>query len=358
MKIIPRYILKNFLAVLGVSLFAFLGLYLVIDFFEKFDSLLGKHVLLMDSVRYFAFRLPLIMSQGIPVSVLLATLITLGILNRNREIIALKVSGVSSATYAGPILLMSLVLTLSQFAISESIARPLNHQADEIWRKKVEKRIHPMGWSKENVWFRGKDLIYQIRVFNQETHTLERVSLYFFGDDFRLVRRMDAKRVRWAGDRWIAEDGVIFEHQGSDLKGQRFEELELSVAETPEDLKTLVTIPQELNWLDLHSYISKLRQEGYAATRYEVDWHLRLAFPFTATILALLGLAVAMHLGHRGGIAVGVGIGIILAGLYLTALQVGGSMGTAGILPPALAVWSSNVLFGAAGLYLYRRAPK
>ncbi len=83
--------------------------------------------------------------------------------------------------------------------------------------------------------------------------------------------------------------------------------------------------------------------------RYQVDWHLRLALPVTTAILALLGVAIALHLGHRGGIAVGVGIGIVVAGLCLTALQIGGSLGTAGILPPALAVWSSNVLFGALG---------
>jgi len=358
MTIIPRYVLKSFLSVLGVALFAFLGIYLVIDFFEKFDSLLGKQVLFIDSFRYFVFRIPLILSQGIPVSVLLSTLISMGILNRNREIIALKVSGVSAVTYAGPILVVSILLSILQFGISESIARPLNHQAEEIWQKKVEQRLNPMGWSKENVWFRGRDLIYQIRVYNQQTLALERVSIYFMGNDFHLMRRLDAKRVRWSGDRWIAEDGMIMELQGSGTRTTRFAEQELNVTETPEDFKTLATIPQELNWLDLYYYIKKLRQEGYIAVRYEVDWHLRLAFPITAAILALLGLAIAMHLGHRGGIAVGVGIGIVVVGLYLTALQVGGSLGTAGILPPFLAVWSSNVLFGVLGGYLYKKAPQ
>jgi lipopolysaccharide export system permease protein len=358
MKIIPRYVLKQFLSILGVALFAFLGLYLVIDFFEKIDSLLSKEVLLSDSFQYFVFRMPLILSQGIPVSVLLATLISLGILSRNREIIALRASGVGAASYAAPILVTSILLGMLHFGISETVARPLNHRAEEIWQKKVEKRLNPMGWSKENVWFRGKDLIYQIRVYDQRSLTLERVSIYFLGNDFSLIRRLDAKRVRWAGNRWIAEDGMAMQVHGSDSRASRFVAQDLDVAETPEDFKTLETIPQELNWLDLYSYIGKLRQEGYTAVRYQVDWHLRLAFPLTGAILSLLGLAIAMHLGHRGGIAAGVGIGIVVAGLYLTAIQVGGSLGTAGIVPPYLAVWSSNVLFGALGLWLLRRAPQ
>lgn len=358
MRIIPSYVLKHFLTILGVAVFAFLGLYLVIDLFEKFDKLLNRQMLLTDSVRYFAFRIPIILCQGIPVSVLLATLIGLGILNRNREIIAFRAAGVSAFSYAGPIFLVSILLTIVHFTLSESIARPLNHQAEEIWQKTTSQRHRTMGWSKQNVWFRGKNLIYQIRVYNEKTLTLERVSIYFLNNDFKLVQRMDAKRVRWVEDRWLAEDAMILEFKTAGYQITRAAELDLNVAETPADFKKLASIPQELNWLDLYSYINKLRQEGYSAVRYQVDWHLRLALPVTTAILALLGVAIALHLGHRGGIAVGVGIGIVVAGLCLTTLQIGGSLGTAGILPPALAVWSSNVLFGALGVYFLRKAPQ
>lgn len=358
MTIIVRYVLKLFLSILGVALFAFLGLYLVIDFFEKFESFLPKHVLFSDMLGYFAFRIPFIVSQGIPVSTLLATLISLGILNRNRELIALKAAGVHAVTYAGPILLMGALLAIGHFGITEGIARPLNHQAEEIWQKKVKQQSNPSGWGKENVWFRGKDLIYQIRVYDQQNRSLERVSIFFLDDKFHLLRRLDAKRIRWTGDRWIAENGLIIQPWGSDHQITAFDEKELNLAETPADFKTLEAIPDELSWLDLYSYIRKLQQEGYSAVRYQVDWHLRLAFPIATVVLVLFGLATAMYLGHRGGIVVGVGIGIITAGVLLTALQVGGSLGTAGILPPVVAAWSSNALFGVLGVHLLRKAPQ
>ncbi len=358
MKIIVRYVLKLFLSVFGVGLFAFLGLYLVIDFFEKFERLLPRHVSLSDSIGYFAFRIPFVVSQGIPISAMLATLISLGILNRNRELIALKAAGVNAVTYAGPILVMSILLAFGHFGITESIARPFNRQAEEIWQSKVQQQTNPSGWSKENVWFRGKNLIYQIRVYDQRNRSLERVSIFFVDDKFRLVSRLDAKRIRWTGDRWIAENGLVIQSQGSDHQITRFDEQELDLVETPEDFKTLETIPDELNWLDLYSYINKLQQEGYSTVRYQVDWHLRLAYPITTVVLVLFGLATAMYLGHRGGILVGVGIGIIAAGLLLTALQVGGSLGAAGILPPFFAAWSSNCLFGVLGIHLLRKAPQ
>jgi lipopolysaccharide export system permease protein len=289
---------------------------------------------------------------------MLATLVSLGILNRNHELIALKAAGVNAVTYAGPILVMSVLMALGHFGITESVARPFNRQAEEIWQKKVKQQPNPSGWSQENVWYRGKNLINQIRVYDQRNRSLERVSIFYINDKFHLVRRLDAKRIRWTGDRWIAENGLVIQPQGSDQQISRFDELELDLAELPEDFKTLETIPDELNWWDLYSYISKLQQEGYSTVRYQVDWHMRLAFPVTTVVLVLFGVATAMYLGHRGGIVIGVGLGIIAAGVLLISLQLGGSLGTAGILPPFFAAWTSNVLFGLLGIHLLRKAPQ
>jgi lipopolysaccharide export system permease protein len=358
MKIIARYVLSYYLSVLGIGLFAFLGLYLVIDFFEKFDNILGKNVQAADSFRYFILKVPLIVSQGIPMAVLLGTLIGLGILNRNRELIALKAAGVSLGSYAGPILLVSLVLAIAQFFVAESIARSMNRKAEELWQEKVEQRVKPLAWSHENLWYHGKDIIYQIRLYDQRSQTLERVSIFYFSPGFRLLRRLDAQRLRWQGDAWVAENGLILSFDGARTQTEKFGERKLEVLETPKDFSGLKTLPQELDWLDLYRYSSKLQQEGYNAAQYQVDLNLRLAFPVTAVILALLGLGLALRQSLRGNIAVGVGLGSLVAGAYLTLLQVGSSLGNAGIVPPAVGVWSGNVIFAALGAYLLATAPQ
>jgi lipopolysaccharide export system permease protein len=358
MKIIARYVLQQFLAVLGVALFAFLGLYLVIDFFEKFDNLLSKNVQALDSCQYFLYKIPLILTQGIPMAVLLATLVCIGILNRNRELIALKVAGVSIVSYAGPILLVTVVLAAAQFVGAEFLARQMNHQAEAIWQQKVEQRFAPIAWSQENVWYHGKDVIYQIRLYDQRSQNLEKVSIFYLSDDFKLLRRLDTKRLHWQENHWIAENGFLIQFEGSGSSIEIFSERELDLQETPEDFKALKALPQELNWLELYRYSSKLRQEGYNSWQYQVDLHLRLAIPVTAIILALLGLGLALRQGLRGNIAVGVGLGIGVAGVYLTVLQVGSSLGNAGIVPPFVGVWSGNLLFAALGIYLLATAPQ
>jgi lipopolysaccharide export system permease protein len=358
MKIIGRYVLQHFLSVLGVTLFGFLGLYLVIDFFEKFDNLLSRNIQALDSCQYFLYKIPLILTQGIPMAVLLATLIGIGILNRNRELIALKVAGVSIASYAGPILLVTVVLAAGQFAGAEFLARQMNRKAEAIWQQKVEQRLAPIAWSQENVWYHGKDIIYQIRLYDQRSQTLEKVSIFYLGDDFKLIRRLDTKRLHWQEHHWIAENGFLIQFEGSGSRIETFSERELDLQETPEDFKALKAIPQELDWLDLYRYSSRLRQEGYNSSQSQVDLHLRLAFPVTSIILALLGLGLALRQKLRGNIAVGVGLGIGVAGIYLTMLQVGSSLGNAGILSPFVGVWSGNLLFAALGAYLLATAPQ
>ncbi len=99
MKIIPRYILRHFFPVFGLALSAIVGLYLIIDFFEKVDNLLEKHVPAGEILSYFLLKIPFILTQGIPMAVLLGSLVALGILKRNRELIALETAGIKATTY-------------------------------------------------------------------------------------------------------------------------------------------------------------------------------------------------------------------------------------------------------------------
>jgi lipopolysaccharide export system permease protein len=138
----------------------------------------------------------------------------------------------------------------------------------------------------------------------------------------------------------------------------RFAERQLELPEVPRDFLTLETIPEELDWLELHDYAQKLRRQGYDSTQYRVDLQMRLALPVTSVILALLGVSIALRQGPRGGIAFGVGVGLVVACLYLAIFQLGSSLATAALLPPILGVWSGNILFAVLGLYLLKTAPQ
>jgi len=358
MKIIPRYILRHFFPIFTLALFSFVGLYLIIDFFEKVDDLLEKHVDLMDSCLYFLYKIPFIATQGIPMSVLLAALIALGILNRNRELIAMKAAGISGTYYASPILMAALVLSVIHFGVGETLARSASQKAQEIWQENVKHRKSSISWGHENLWFHGKDVIYEIRFYDPKNKTLENVSLFYLDPSFKLTQRLDARRIYWKDSQWVAEEGLLLTFTGPDTDQRMFSEKTLDLHESPEDFASFESVPEELDFFSLYRYVARIRQDGYSATPYEVELQLRLAFPLTAFILSLLGITIALRQGHHGGIAVGTGIAVLTASIYLAVLQTGCALATAGILPPLVGVWAGNIIFLTLVAYLWMKDPE
>ncbi len=355
MRILSRYISKTYLSIFVLTLSAFVGLYVVVDFFEKLNLIPEKQITTTRLYLYFVFQTPNVIVQGIPMASLLATLITLGILMRNREIVAMRAAGLNTWVYAGPILVVALLMAFLDFGVAELVARPMAGEAVKIWEEEVLHKYSSSELKQENIWRHGENVIYEVRFFNPKEQCLEKVTLYYFGPGFRLIRRLDAKRLQWTGGRWIAEDGLILnlEEPDPERRQERFAVRALDLHEIPADFHSVETATEQLNWFDLYHYAGKLRQEGYDATSYLVELYRREAFPLTTFILSLLGTVIALRQGHHGGIATSVGIGLIVALFYLTGLHLGCSMSIAGIIPPVVGVWIADFTFTLIGAYLW-----
>lgn len=354
MKILSRYIvLRHFIPFLGLTLSAFTGLYLIVDFFEKVDDFLEKKVPTLDTTIYFLYKIPFMMNQGIPIAALLATLVTLGILKRNREIVALKAAGIAPIRYAGPIALTVLLIAVAQFGFGETVVRYTNKQADTIWRQQVKKKKASASWIRENIWYRGNNTIFQIRLYDHSKQTLEKVSVFYFDSDFRLTQRLDARRFRWDGNGWIAEDGLVLKFSEGSTQQEVFDSKKLDLPETPNDFSSMETIPEELNWFELHGFTERVRKEGYNATPYEVELHTRAASSVTTIILVALGITLTLRQGLHTGMVLSAGTALVAASVYLVVLQLGTGLAMAEILPPSIGVWSGNIIFAALALYLW-----
>ena len=353
MTIIHRYILRHFVPVFLLALTAFVGLYMIIDFFEKVDDMLEQNVPLILCAAYFTYKIPFILTQGIPMSALLGALVGLGLMKRNRELIALETAGSRPSYYVAPIVCASLILALIHFLVGETLSRTLNQEAEKISKEQFYNIKTPVTYGYENLWVHGHSVIYQILLYDVQKHSMEKVSLFYLDDRFRLAQRLDAQKVRWEGDRWVAENGLLLRFKGSEMEQEWFERRDLDLAETPNDFGSVETIPQELGWLSLYRYARKIRQEGYQSTPYEVELHLRVALPFTTIILTLLGLTIALRQDIHSGIPLSIGVALGTTSLYLGFFHVGSGLASASILSPLLGVWAGNIIFICLTLYLW-----
>ena len=347
---IHRYLTRELLRYFCFVLMAVVGIYLAVDFFEKVDDFLDAKVPLSRLVVFFALRIPFIVAQVTPVGVLLAVLIVFGLMVRNNEIVALKSGGVSISSLLKPVLVMGLTLSVFVFFLSDVLVPMTMVRANKIWQSEVRKGP-AVASRKKNIWIKGNRSIFHITYFNPSDKTIFGVTLNYFDDRFRLIRRVDAQGGIYTGDQWRLSNVVeqdLLTDDGSYKVAYR-DETPVKLEFVPKDLLTVVKKPEEMSYSELAEYIQKVEEEGYNATSYRVDLLAKISFSFVCVIMSLVGTGVAFWRKKKEGLAGSIVYGIGMAFLYWTLHSFCLSLGYGGKLPPVIAAWLTNVLFFFVG---------
>jgi lipopolysaccharide export system permease protein len=352
MGIISQYLIRELIKFfLGFEL-AFVFIYLLIDFIQKIDNILEAGASLESMVLCFALKIPLIVMQMAPVAMLLSVIVLFSIMERGREITAFKACGISVLGTARPVIVFSLVVAVALFLFSELVVPFTTLKSNKIWNRDVEKRSTRQIHTRNNIWYRSQNAIYWIREFDFKYAHMKDVSLFFFNDSFKLIKRIDAQKGVWDQKGWVIQNGLIQE-LGVDgrYRAKPFEEISLSLPETPDDFQQDAREPSEMSYWELKQYAEKIQNDGYDATAYRVEKNIKLSFPIICFILVLIGIPIALRVkGGRIALAVAVGIGAIF--IYLVTFGLTRSIGLSGILPPVFSAWIANTIFFLIGIYL------
>ncbi len=365
-RILDEYVIREFINVFVLVLTGFVLLMLVFTFFELVGDILRNHISLAIVGEYLVNLTPNMLYTIAPLAVLIAVLVTFGVLNRNSEIIAMKATGISLYRLVIPIVSISAILAVSLFLFDEFYL-PQANRRQEALRSTIKGRppqtfLHP-----EQKWIFGQQepggpgRIFYYQFFDPDQNEFANLSVFEFDPHtFSLSRRIFAARVFWDGDTnaWQFQKGWERKLSGANVKEYRdfinasFPE----ISEEPSYFKKESLQSQEMNFGQLDRYIRDLRQSGFDTMRLRVAlWH-KLAYPLVAIVMAVLAIPFALTMGRRGsltGIAVAIGVALaywVVDGLF-------GAMGYVNYLPAPLAAWSSDVLFGLAGGYLLLRTP-
>lgn len=351
MTIITKYILKEFVRVYLYSVAVAAILFLVIELSQRLDTFLKHQAGFVTVVQYFLCKLPFIILQANPIPVLLATFITLGILSRNFEIVALRASGISLLRTAAPILATTFIISLLVLAGNEIIAPQANNKMRSIYSA-VKGRKDTTILGQHQIWYHGDEAIYHIGFFSARTDSIHSVTLYFFDDDFHLAKRIDAKNAQWHNNRWVFREVVTRSFALDKTVQTSFQQRAIiPLKETPETFKQKIRTPEEMSFVELKEYIEKTTREGYDVTEYLTDMYAKTSSPFINFIISLLGIPFAIRLGRHGGFALGVTISCVIGFTYWVFFNVCLALGHGGALPPFIAAWIANLIFGALGIY-------
>jgi lipopolysaccharide export system permease protein len=202
------------------------------------------------------------------------------------------------------------------------------------------------------IWYRSDRRIFNIQLLDQKKKALEGFTLYEFDDQFRCVQRIDAKEVRWVDGKWRFYEGTMreFDESGS-IQMTSFEEMDFPMNEDWESFQKSGWGSDEMSYAELRTYIREIQASGYDATRYLVALYSKLSYPLLNVIMVLIGIPFALKTGRSGGVALSIGVSVMIGSIYVILFIVFISFGKSGILPPILACWIPTLLFGLAGIF-------
>jgi lipopolysaccharide export system permease protein len=349
-----RYLLKEFARVLGLALATFVGLYLCVDFFERFPAFLRAGARSGLIVTYFVLKIPLIVTQMMPAAVLAAVLLSLGALARRSELMAMRACGISLWQIGGPIAFACLAISIATMAWNEYVVPSSMDRAHYVERVRIKNKKFEGHFGEAEIWFHGRKIFTNVDRFDATSEQLFGVTNYLFNDDFRLERILTAPSAQWTGHAWEGRDveELAFDADGG-LRAEPRGSFELPIDETPGDLTAVHRDTDDLSFSTLAREVRDLSRKGIDTTDYRVDLWLKTAIPFVSLVMALIGIPLASRTVRGSGMAAGLGLALVVGFLYWIVLGLTTSLGRSGLIPAPIAAWSANVLFGMIGAIFF-----
>ncbi|MBE3603597.1 LPS export ABC transporter permease LptG [bacterium] len=349
-----RFLAIQFFGPFLVCLGAFTIAYLLGDVFDRFKDLVRYGGFGMIGLEYFALKVPMIVSQLLPVACLAGVLLGFALLNRSGEVLACQQLGISRLEMGIPVLVVAVGISIFNFAISEGVVPQSMRKARYLYEVTLKKRQIRGVFFAQRTWVRTRDGFLSANSYDHRTKTMRNVTLYTTGADFSLRTILRAHQAHWNGSSWTADDATLLTldsrgHVSSEVRNYRF-----APSVKPADLGIVMLDPDEFSLRELDRYIADLRSKGLDPGGYIVNRDLKFAMPLSCLIMVALGMALSLDplprsstLGRSFGLAIGIGF------VYWFALGLTSSLGESGSIPAWIAAWTPNAIFTILALSIF-----
>ena len=370
LRTLDRYLLSEWLRVFLVTLLGFPILVIVIDLTDKLDTYMARGIKPSAVALSYVFDLPEKMFLVLPVAVLFATVFTVGSLGRHSELTAAKASGISFHRLVRPLFGAAGAAFIAGLLLGEIAPVATAHRLEMLGEKAIRSTS-----SRYNFVYRAdRGWVYAIRALELRTREMTDLMLEregagaayptivlaaqraVYGDSGKTASAPPLK----ARPLWTLYRGTLRYLAADDPGGEaafEFDSLRTrTMTERPVDLLAEPKGPDEMRYGELRRYIDALTRSGSNAKKLQVELALKIAIPFICLLIALFGAPLAIS-SPKSGAAWGVAASLATTFIVLLMFQLAKAVGAGGVLPPALAAWTPNILVGVAAVYLLRKAP-
>lgn len=342
-NILLRYLIRQNLFYLGIVFASGISIYLLIELFDRLDDFLKAGVGTGSILLYFLAKIPLIISQIFPAVFLLSLLIQFSLMHRNREIVALQASAVSFIHLSRIILGYAMILSCLLFAFSQILATKGFRVADRIWKEEVHKK-QVSNQTLRNIWFREGRSLVRLKSFQPFQGKGEGIVVYTLSDNGDILEQIiQGQAVRVHDGVWHVQQADVFIPQKFSRELKPVVELHFST-----DPQKFVALKNDktseyISFWELSDVVQGLDKAGSNVEGLLTALYSKISYPCSLLIMALVAMALTSALPNIYGCVV---TGLLLIFVYYTLFVIGSAAGENGVLPPFVAAWTANSVFG------------
>jgi len=354
--ILDRYTLQQFVWPFVICVFGFTVILLSGVLFELIDLILVKKVAFKTVAKMLGYYLPGIVVMTLPIAALFSTLVGLGRMNQDSELKIMCSTGLPYWRIMIPLIIAGMIISGLTYVLNEKVVPEANHEFQNLLRHLVYQEDFPL--VEENVFFLGgENRYFYIHKVDKDKKLLKNILVYETVPG-QFPRLITATTGSFQDKQWFLYDGIV---QNLDADGfvsyqTRFEVMQIV---TPDDSDLYFgnqKTTDEMSRKELKEYIDRFQRSGLKVLSFVVDYHLKLAMPMASFIFVLFAAPLSLY--SKSSKSFGVAVSLIVTVLYYVATAVCRSLAINEVMPPLVAAWLTNTIFGLIGILLLVRADR
>jgi len=326
-----------------------LSVFLIIEIFDK-SRYLGQGMDAGLIVEYLILKTPFMVSEFMPVILLISAAIYITELSRNQEIMAMRAAGLGVNKIVIPLMAAGCVAAAISFAIGEWITPVTNHRLDRIEQVNIHHRPDTASGIQ---WLREGYRLFRLTPLGENNFKL---TLFKTDSKGHWLQRMESSHGYYSGKSWHLTDVFISSPTGSGtINYEHRDSLILPSAVGPDTAEP--PSPRHMRLLELWQYQHDLAQAGLESASYRFALNRKLSAPVACLIMIFLAIALCAGLGSRLSFqAAGLSAAVTLGLIFYVLGNASGLLSSGNRLPAGFAAWLPDMVFGGlAGFLLLHR---
>ena len=352
MRILDKYILKQYLISFIIIQLSFSILFIIIDVFDRLPRILrySNDILLIS--QYFLLRLPYLFVLISPIVVLLAGLFLMSNLSKHNESIAIRGAGISVLRMVMPLFILGLFISCLVSFFGEIVLPKAENRRTYIYNVQMKHQEIEDVKMRSNIYYSDDKYLYYLGFFDGYQSKIKVIDITEINDEGKIVRKIQANEAVWDSDYWVFINTHDRQFKNGHMNIYEYFDRKIlpEITVTPQDFIKSAKTPMQMNYQELNEYIIRLKKIGEKYHSELIDLYMKISFPLANFVILLFCVPLATASVRSRGRGVIFLFGLLICFTYLMTIRISQSLGYNELLNPITAAWLPHLVFFFIGI--------